>query len=121
MALIIPSVATLGILGVPSAKYALSSENSLFSMTCPQIEAWLLLVIRHSKVTLSLFLHIVCVRVEWVFFSKFVRPPYLYKELFSLNILKDREVCVLQSVESQIVGHDLGLNNNNSKYSIVPL
>ena len=53
-------------------------------------------------------------------FSKFVRPSYLYKELFSLNILKDRGVCVLQSVESQIVGHDLGLNNN-SKYSIVPL
>ena len=54
-------------------------------------------------------------------FPKFVRPPYLYTELFSLDILKDREVCVLQSVESQIVGHDLGLNIINSKDSIVPL
>ena len=53
-------------------------------------------------------------------FPKFVRPPYLYTELFSLDILKDREVCVLQSVESQIVGHDLGLKNT-SKYSVVPL
>lgn len=73
VAFIIPSVATLGILVVPNAKYALSSENFLFWMTCPQIAAWLLLVIRHSKVILSLFLHIGCVRVEWIFL----------KELFS--------------------------------------
>lgn len=37
VAFIIPSVATLGILVVPNAKYALSSENFLFWMTCPQI------------------------------------------------------------------------------------
>ena len=55
------------------------------------------------------------------FLSKFLRPPYLYKELFSLNILKDRGVYVPQSVESQINGHDLGLNNNKSKYSTAPL
>ena len=54
-------------------------------------------------------------------FSKFVRPPYLYTKLFSLNILKDRGVYVPQSVESQINGHDLGLNNNKSKYSTAPL
>ena len=76
MALIIPSVATLGILGVPNAKYALSSENFLFCMTCPQIAAWLLLVITHSKVTLSLFLHIVCVRVEWIFFLRIILLIY---------------------------------------------
>ena len=28
---------------------------------------------------------------------------------------------MLQSVEFQIVGHDLGLNNSNSKYSSMPL